>query len=182
MKLGRLEAVIGHFAAAGAPGKAILGESAVNVFARTEMARLDDPRIELPAHLAGELAGDGTAGNVNELFRQHHRRGQVISARHHASGNRGHRRPIGRTRLVRIEAGRQIGPAGHDGEMAGRVRVVRMGQRADQRPFAAAPGQHRQVFADVHAGSLRRRYAELTANAVGGIGFRIEAVELRQAA
>ena len=69
-----------------------------------------------------------------------------------------------------------------DHVMADGMLVVRMRQRADERPLSAAFGQQRQMLAHLHARSLRGDGRKFPADVVGGIRFGIEAVVLRESA
>ncbi len=65
---GCLEHVVGRIVGSLPALKAVLRERAVNVLRVAELAGFDEPRIELPAHLTGELSGNRAAGDVDQFL------------------------------------------------------------------------------------------------------------------
>ena len=146
------------------------------------VGRFDEPRLVPAPQQPGELARIDTRVGVVDLFGQHGTAGPDAVPPRHGAGDGRDRRQIGPLRLARPEGGRQLRPP-REHQVSGRIMaVVRVRQRADQGPVLAALGQHRQVLADLHAGSARRDRVELPLEFDRPVRLHVEGVVLRRPA
>ncbi len=147
-----------------------------------EFGSFQEPRVPLAAHLAGELAGEDAATVVDEPLGQHHGGWQVVRPGQHRVGHGGDAGPVAVLRLVAVETGGELAPAGQHHQVSGGVVVGGMGQRPHQRPQVRAGGQAGQVLADLHAGGACGDGLELAADVRRRVRFHVEAVVLAQPA
>ena len=179
---GGLVEIVGRNGRAVGALEPVFGKRPVDVLRVFEPTRFDEPRVELPAHLPGELPGNGPAGHMHQFFRQDRGGGEVVAGSDNSRDDRGERGMVVRSRLVAVKAGGKVGPPSEHHVVADRMLVVGVGQRPAESPEVAALGEAGQMLADRDAGGAGVDGGEFAANVFRGVGLGVEAVVLPKAA